>query len=1314
MDTFNGLTLNEILGIQEEEERRQPSREAAWREALSLPSGGSVWTPPNPVADPAAGYTSHNMAGMPIARGSMTEQTRWTSRTQNWLDRGLNFVSSVLSPVMAPQDIAFAMTEGLLDPNVSLWENWKSVDWGNYTPWTPAPVRATTGRDIARVIGVEDPALQRYFGLVADLFLDPLLIGSALRGMSRAVGGASALMKAADAADNVAQATMLVGGVPTVRTVRNIGAAFNRIAPAPVRAHVQRNMDDLGALMHRVVTHPLRAADPASGTRDLSLASAFVVDGGRSEDAIRAIYRTRQAGTEVAQDVNEAVAQILSAVGDPRAGRWLREIVNSQSLHYDIPRIVSQYDPDTAAALLKSVYDTTRQVGLGSIPGASFGMVGVNLPNAPRMFFQEAVDVARRVDPISPSGIFQRLRQGEDLLAREADRIAALAQRGGYDAGDMLSAWHNAMGKAAQADALMGYHASGMGVLREVFFEALSNRGLGASDIANSWRRYLHETMTGRGEQWLGRVLPDVKAAGGGSITGAEVFGRYGNAFALSADAVIRNVPLGHMRRAFGNFLSPEQWTRYEQQLRQGLMVPSRILDEPTVLPVLQRLNPRLTPMLRQYLEMMTPTGARGQAAVGVTAVGASQVSSNVIDTIDLMQYLVRNGASAQDASNYIRQMVRTINPQLQDVAADVALYRARKIGDVPGTQGSPSGGRGAFAQRHDLDLEHLDVLLEAMDPALSLTQSAAATQRAVGTKNVVAELMRLGQQTGGIMEPTLRRPVPAGWKTIPMDIGNSQPLLAPLAGRALEPTLFREVMNVVAMARQPSAQWQAWQKVRGLITGGYLANPATTATNFAGNFLTAWLHGMPLPQMIRNYVGVLKDIGKQGRNLPEYQAVADLISGTLTANDIARRFPRMAEGVGALAGERGRLAAQITGAPAAADVGSALRRLGENFYNAYQDQILRPGGARSLLGLRHFEASEAVMRMAGYRTAIEMGKNADEAWRIARFMQFDYAAQPRVVEALKNYGLLAFPAFPFFMMGRVANAAVKNPGRLAAIERTPRAIWDYMIESEDEKAALFAAMDDWMRDGKYVPVRNRGDGLWTMFPFAQFLPTDTIGKMGFYDSLQSMGILGPFIDLVVATLSPDSRGEAPLTQRFGRRVFEPTATGPQRFQQTMEFLYNSLAPGWVRKVYRFSETPLARDTGLVPEAVNFARNGFQLSAETGDSLATMTEVMRRRPDRDFLDEVITFTLRSVRPVSAAPGATSGAARQLEGGAKQLERDMLDLAKQIAVARDSGDTRSVTRLTIRLGELQEKFEERYGPIQEITRALPQIYPGVRR
>jgi hypothetical protein len=1278
---------------EEEEEERllSPTREWTLRGLNDQPL-----TPPA-TFDAGAGFESPLMAGLPQPVARAGDGARWSNPTQSWLDRGLNFVSSVLSPVMTAQDLAFNITESALDPNVEFWENLQEFDWRNYTPWTPAPTRTTTGRDLARLVGVEDPTLQRYFGLVADLVIDPLLVGATLRGVSRAAGGVKALNTAAEVADNVAQGTLLIGGLPTVRTVRNIGRTWNMIAPAPIRTHVQRNMDDVGDLIRRVVQTPIVEASPRS--RDWSLASMFQVDGGRREDAIRAIYRTRQSGAEVVQDVNEAVAQILSATGDARAGRWLREITNAQALHYDIPRIVNQYDPDTAAALIKSIYDTTRQVAVGTIPDAVAG-----LPTAARRFFTEATDVARRVDPEAPSGIFQTLRQGEDLVAREADRIRRLAERAGYNADDMVNAWHHALGKAAQADALMGYHASGMGVLREVFFESLANRGVRAGEISNAWRRYLHETMVGRGEQWLNRVVPNVGVRG---LTGADVFGRYGNAFALSADAVIRNIPLGHMRRAFGNFLDPGQWSRYEQKLRQGLVTPSRFLDEATVLPQLAQANPRLTRMLTDYLDVMTPSGARG-------AVGTAQPLSNVIDTVDLAQHLMRQGATAEEATNFVRQIVRTINPQLQDLAADVALYRARRIGDVPGVQGTPSGGRAAFGRRQVLDLDDLDVLLEAMDPALSLTQSAAATQRAVSTKNVVAELMRLGQKTGGIMEPTLKRPVPAGWKTIPMDIGDSVPLLAPLAGRAMEPTLWREAMNVVALARSPSATWQAWQRFRGLITGGYLANPATTATNFAGNFLTAWLHGMPLPRMIRNYVGVLQDISKQGRNLPEYQAVADIISGSLTANDIARRFPRMAEGMGALVGERGRLAREIAGELPRGGVKEALSRLGENFYNAYQDQILRPGGARSLLGLRHFEASEAVMRMAGYRTAIQMGKSSDEAWRLARFMQFDYAAQPRVVELAKNMGLLAFPAFPYFMMGRVASAAVKHPGRLAAMERIPRGVWDFMIESEDEKAALFAAMDDWMRDGKYIPVRNRGTGLWTMFPFAQFLPTDTIGKMMFYDSLQSLGILGPFVDIIAATLSSDARGDAPLTGRFGRRVFDETGTTPERFADTMKFLFNSMAPGWVRKTYRFSETPLASDTGLIPEGINFARNGFQLGGETGDAMATMTEQLRRRPDRDFLDEIITFTLRSVRPVSAAPGATSGAARQLESGARRLEIQLVSLAKQVAVARDAGDSRTVTRLLLKIGRLQEEFEEKYGPLREITRELPSIFPGVRR
>jgi hypothetical protein len=217
-----------------EEEEEQPFRPPG----LQTPSfgGTSTFQPPGLQTPPSGGFQFQRLdqsggvtraptAQYNAATAQSSEGIQWSTRTMRWADRGLRFVSSVFSPVQLPQDLFFATVEGLADPNVNLWENWREIDWVNYTWWTPAPTRPTSGRDMIASLGIEDPTLQRYLGLVSDLAVDPLVFGAALRATSKAAGGVQSLTRAADRLDDLAQASMLVGGMPTARTARNIGSA---------------------------------------------------------------------------------------------------------------------------------------------------------------------------------------------------------------------------------------------------------------------------------------------------------------------------------------------------------------------------------------------------------------------------------------------------------------------------------------------------------------------------------------------------------------------------------------------------------------------------------------------------------------------------------------------------------------------------------------------------------------------------------------------------------------------------------------------------------------------------------------------------------------------------------------------------------------------------------------------------------------------------------------------------------------------------------------------------------------------------------
>ncbi len=1320
------------LSTQREEDERTPVGTSPLRTPGTAPPApprvptttGTTWQPQLGVAGGSA--TARQPVGAsPIGTPGIQRQSAHTPRALEWANRGLRFVSGVLSPLTAPQDILFTTVHGLADPNTSVWENWQRMEWANYTPWTPSPARVVSGNQLLESLGVEDEGARRYAGFMADMFFDPLIFGSALRLTARVAGTSQAatnMRRAADAMDTVAQSAMLIGGVPTARVARAGQQAYRAAAPAAVQQHVTRSLESLTPMFRAVLDAPI----PLTRGR-VTLGSTFVVDASRAPEAVERMSRVRGLATDVQQDVAERIGQILAVTGDQRAAKWMRDMMNSHSIHYEIPAIFNRYPADVSEALIKAIYGTGRQVS-----PARFGGVVEGLGGDAGRFLGEVQDVLRaaRTGPFEQQARFQ-----PRLLAREEAGLRTLAQRRNLDPEGVVNSFRYGLQKALEADSLIGYHASGMGILRDVFWERITRAGATADQARDAWMTMLRQGMLGNFDDWLrqpvlrpaARAAPAQPArAGAGAYsvaqelqgfglsphrswrqparpavaqrtapatpagpTGADLFAQYGDAFNLGVRSLLENIPQGHLRRAYGIFQDGATFERFQRAIEDGLLIPTKIIDEGTVLQRLSQQQPEMTRLFQNYVRSVTPAGSR-------VATGPTRQMTNVVSTDNMMRFMHEQGRSRADIEGFMKALLSEANPQIADLVRDMRFYWDRHVGT--GAFGRAAGGvegGGAFAARRSLDEDALATLLELGDVATSLREGAVAVGRSINVRTGVAEIMRLAERSQMIQRTVRDAPAPRNWVPIPVD--KAPQILAPWAGYTMHPILAREVQTLMARANSGGGFASAWGRVRSMITGGFLANPATTTTNIVGSFMTGYQLGLPIVPFVRNTIGVLQDIKKMGRNLPEYRAMGDLLEGALTSADLLRRMT--------LPTTR-----QLT----ARNIGERVSQLGESFYNTYQNAILRPrgpGGSLSYVGLRVFEMSESALRLGAYRTAVQMGKSADEARKLARFALFDYAAQPEFVRLMKDTGLLAFPAFPYFMMGRAITSSLTYPGRMAALDRAPGAIWELMIPDEDERVAMYAAIDDWMVTGKYIPYRG-GDGRYSFLPFNQLLPTNTLTTDNFIDSMATLGILGPLVDVVsalVGTWGDDTldAGEARLTGRFGRRVFQAESDTPQRIQETMQFIHNSFAPGWARKLFRFPESRLAEPTGLAPELARAARQGFTAGPELGERMYSVSELLRRRPDRDFIDELVTFGIRTTRPVQAG-GPVGGAERHLESAYRTLMSKVSALQRQLAVASEAGRVDTVARLNLRIGQLITEFEERWGPVQDIVRATPSV------
>jgi len=246
----------------------------------------------------------------------------------------------------------------------------------------------------------------------------------------------------------------------------------------------------------------------------------------------------------------------------------------------------------------------------------------------------------------------------------------------------------------------------------------------------------------------------------------------------------------------------------------------------------------------------------------------------------------------------------------------------------------------------------------------------------------------------------------------------------------------------------------------------------------------------------------------------------------------------------------------------------------------------------------------------------------------------FDYDELPAAFQTLRDTGLLLFPGFTVLMTGRVMNAAYKNPYALAAADRIGDAIWNAAIPNDDVKAALFTTLEEYQREGNYIPIRKRPDeDTWSMIPLAQLIPVNPLAGNPLTESVLNLGVYQGLFDML---RSVSVQGEATISRQFGQQVFRPSVEGtPQQYLQMAQFLLNSYAPSFIRKSVRL---PAGNQEwgGLLPELATALQDAVRPApdGEGGNTWRELSEVIAGRPDRDLFETVLTAVLRSTQPVS--------------------------------------------------------------------------------
>lgn len=1285
-DPFNlanyGIDLGEIL------RRREEDRAAYVAELMPSASvtGGGV------------GGTGGSGAGrfaqvpVPYVPGvSMPEEN------PGFLRRAGRMVTGILSPLALPQDLLFAALAGALDRDRTIMDYMADMDWAHYGFWNQAPYRSVSGADLLRMAGVKNEKAQQWFGLAADFLVDPLLAGTAVRALGK-VANLPDLARVANILDTVAEAPMILGGLPTTR-----------VAAAARRVPLFRNIED--AVVNRFVRGvvmpalaPVLERDFAWRGEHFNLAGLFTVDGGRMPGARDVVARAGALAEEATENTLVRLIQADAAAG----GTWHRGVIDkwrqAMSVMYDIPTTeIEKLAPEVQRALMTNVamgldnvgYLTLREMGVGT------GLLhagGVAAGSSDRILdAQRAVtEIARTARATTPTRALaretaERVAYYDDLR----NTVMRVATDYGNDAQRAGSIFDTIMGKLSGAAAMEGYLASGYGPLRDRFVATMADRlatlgranrkiatqvaraGGEAQVVTNAWQDLIRAGVRGQAAElldqpvrWAGRgYLPQAQ-----HFTYRQMFGDFANVPGLDLGVWLDKLPRGHLRRAFGMFQDQGSWNRMLGELKDGRLQSARTLNERAVYQGVANAGYGAEmDIVKKYLDDIAPR-AMGGRPTGL-----------FVRQEEVLEMLTRQGVDPLRAEAVWREIAAHADPFINGpggLAERMFQYGAREIGNVP--QMMPGAGPSAVLRsaRQNLGQDEVETLVELFQPFLSTLETTRAAGASIRRTEAITGLTKLAEARGLMVDlaSPAAQSVPKWWKILPRDMADALPTIA---NKVVHPMVYREMMNLV---RVPKAGFMAGvDRVRSMITAGYLANPATTTANVAGGFWTAAQYGLNPATLLQNMLEVYRDWRQLGNDLPELAHMRDIVQNTMSLTDIVRYGDDIV--ANAAIGLRG----GIEG------IGRAMRTGTERYMRFLQ----RPLGTRGsgVLGLGAFEATEALFRMGAFRMVMKKTSGAlDEARRAARFIVFDYAAQPGIVKMARDTGVFLFPAFPYFMAARTVRGARNMPGVVAAVERVPELISKMVVPDEDQRMAMLTGMEDWQLNDRYIPIRRKENGDVSTISFNQLIPTNTVTGASFTDSLRSFGLIGPLYDLITAIVGggQEDRGAGTFTSPYGRRTLPQGVTGWDQPGQMLEglltFAYNSFAPAILRKSVRPPEDYAREWEGLIPNLIDGA---LPVAPEWAGTGRTLNEIASGRAAQDAFDAAISFTLRSTRTV-ATQGVVADGPRILDRATTQLERDLARIDQRMALLNTQGRTEELERLATSRQRIVQRFMDRWG------------------
>mgnify|MGYP000618402397 CR=1 FL=1 len=1233
-------------------------------------------------------------------------------------------VTGLFEPFQMPQDALFAVVSGAINEEKSIKDYWNEIEWANYIPYGEVPKRVSSGEEILELAGVQDNTFRRVMGVGLDLVADPLLLGAGLGVLGRTakiaglVEDGDRLIKFGRAFDD------WTGFIPTTRGgVRRgvpvaAGRLYNSVTPAPMREMVESRTQQMlqglagasipGMRGEQTVGTVAEAAATLFTTRSRTLQRRFgraTLEGGSGDaelagsigaDLRRAEQRAEATARQV-QDVNlTATRRIFDALGLDERGYARNFFTAIRNMVKGTQQKAGRFTRSTQDVMMARVKETADRHGAL--------VVGFNPSEAPRLknvaVAEEAEVGLRQITDLVEDSGGRQTRYLQDVK-RARQQVREVAARNGDDVEAAERAFDDILNIVSETDAIIGYHLSMFEPVKKKIMSMFAEAGYDAEPI---FRSIIGQIFGGKTASNITEFTVDAleEAAGIGEkrvIKLSELFdGKYKTVqqmldaegfAALDLDTYVRGLQDGHLRRSFAVFQDDVSMNHYYTALKNGKLLPSSLLDESKYLENLRASgqDARLVDAVETYIE-----GVKNRN-------NEFESYGTLIRADRLMGALQDQGFTRQQVQGVIDEMISNVSSEKYNQFFSKVRNQLRRYRELPTTAGRTGEGVGEFlASRKELPEETLELLGELADPIISLSETAQFAGRVLPRQEYIRQFYDLAKRAGLVSD----KPIP-GFEQIAY---RETQRLGGFGNKYVHPYVDKELRHI--MRKDVREVPMIIDRMNNWVRSAFLSGPNIVAQNITGGLMTSSFLGLNAGTMIREMVEIAGDLAKRENDptfeipgLRELNAYFDIdLSRLSDASNLQDIVTQMRD--------RAAVIDSTTTPGMVNQLAKFFRRTLDNPVEAIigtpqAGRATRAGiaarGAGATLGLQGFRTSESAMKLAAFRAAKRQGFNASEAAEMARLSTFDYSDLPGSLRALRERGLLLFPGFSYFIMGRTLSGALRRPGVFAATDRLDEAAFNLQLE-EDEQYALLSSMPQWLREEGGIPLGTRvnedGSRVTRVIPGAQLLPMSfrNGGLTGpfrpFGESAANLGLYNAWVEIFYANMF--NQPEALFGQQYGKEVFSPDSGVGRRMLESLAYTYNSMAPNFLKKVVTY--TPQDNFEGLVVSA-------FESAVEIPDDMFALKyssdEILSGRIERNFTDTVVSSFLRSARPI-ATTGPAANITRNYEGALAAFNRARSRRRDRMLRARLDGKFDLVQKLIEEDQQAQQDFIANWQPL----------------